>query len=119
MKNIEKLAIGNFVRINGKLSKVYKLEPGLVNGIEISHVHGIPISKEEINNILGLELEGTNDGRWITKDGKITAASDISNRSNGAWWFSVDNDRFETIGGADIIFIHELQNFLNSLKEDE
>lgn len=49
---------------------------------------------------------------WMSKDKRIEIR-DTTNRGEGYWYVHVDNSDFETIGGLDVRYLHEMHMFLS------
>jgi hypothetical protein len=101
-------------------------EPTVVNNFRFEDLQGIPISIENVQKYLGIEMEewledreDIEDKDWYDKDTRTMRLTNTWWRSNRpadgpytSWFCHLDNPSMDTIGTADVIYIHELQNFL-------
>ena len=122
------LSIGNWIKYREEIIKVNSISgPGIINGdIKPEDVEGIPISIEPVNTLLNLGFEKDIDiesyydeEHYRDKSHRITLTKTeyMVNRGGSlpAWGIHVDNDCFDSIGSGDVVFIHEIQNFIHSV----
>ena len=117
----ENLMIGNWIEIvpfHDKKKSYYKR---IESGSDLDavfdfqgHIRPIHITPE----ILGRNGIVLDKGHYlidieiyVSEDRRIEI-SHISNMTGKDWSIHIDNKRFETIGGASVEYVHELQNIL-------
>ena len=100
--------------------------PEITKHIPFESVKGIQLTIASISVYLGIKMERDTTNSELYDDWRDEKTHPIrilmkgwSNRpdENGlsAKYVHVDNECMDSIGSADLIYIHELQNFLNSI----
>ena len=101
--------------------------PDNKKAIKFEDIRGIQITVASIEAYLGIKMERDvtdvsmpEEEDWYDSDThtlRISSAWWRTNRGGDvpAWYCHVDNNSYDSIGSADIIYLNELQNFLNSI----
>lgn len=136
--NKEKLSIGNIIwyddcawivwATNQDGVIAYRFEDrDVCKDIKYEDIHGIQITIASIEAYLGIKMvrdvtdvSMPEEEDWYDSDTHTLRISGVWWRTNRrgdvpAWYCHVDNNSYDSIGSADIIYLNELQNFLNSI----
>lgn len=117
------ICVGNYFKVGGKtymVTAVYgeKKAVSLAGREFLTYVNDlapIPLSKEllEENGFVEESVQEHHLRLWYSKDRRVKVSYWVE---DGTWDVHVDNERFETVGGCKIEYVHEFQNFLTQCK---
>lgn len=138
--NRVKLSPGNYVLWDGDPGGIYfinTLQKDIAHIMNINNladsyyaryeeIHGIPITIENVEICLRIKMEEEVSDFTLPEEkdyydkntGRIRLSQrdwmiNRPDREGKVWYCHVDSECMDSIGSADIIYIHELQNFLN------
>lgn len=74
------------------------------------------IEEDWVNDVAKLQ-KTFSTSYWRDESHRITIAREQTNRDNCIYFFHVDNDKMETLGGAALIYVEEFIKFLECLGE--
>jgi len=95
--------------------------------IKFEDIQGIQITIASVEAYLGIKMERDETDTTMPEEQDWYDAETHRLRLSGVWWKTnrggdvpawfchVDNNCYDSIGTADILYINELQNFLNSI----
>ena len=114
---INDLMIGDFITFGSEIHKVLTVDAdgvlfldGCDDSIPIGLIEPVPITNDFLKKNFKLHIE-PHYIEWRSEDRRVTI-NDLSNMEDRDWYCHIDNESFETIGGADIQYVHELQHLL-------
>lgn len=84
---------------------------------KLSDLECIPITKEWLDKNFERVEEFNKIRYWRDKSGQINIQYNALINRNDAVNVHVDNRDFDSIGSADIVYVHEYQNFLRAIGE--
>lgn len=95
--------------------------------IKLEDIQGIQITITSVEAYLGIKMERDETDTTMPEEQDWYDAETHRFRLSSVWWKTnrggdvpawfchVDNNSYDSIGTADILYINELQNFLNSI----
>lgn len=134
----EKLSVGNVIwfddcawvilSITTESVLGYKFtKPQIKKVIKLEDIQGIQITIASVESYLGIKMELDETDTTMSEEADWYDVETHRLRLSSVWWKTnrggdvpvwfchVDNNSYDSIGTADILYINELQNFLNSI----
>lgn len=85
-----------------------------VGGVWCDYLEPIPLTEEffEKNGIEKVDYDLLKPNLVFESDDKRILITDDTNSGDGYWYVHVDNEDYDTIGGCDVKYVHQLQQLL-------
>ncbi len=122
--NKNSLMLGNFLWDTEK-NELYVISELPIKKEVEDHLTYIEITGETLIKYLGFEKDEWYSERMIdtykldlSKYHISISYREYSNHPLKDWYLHIDNEDFETVGGMDVKYIHEIQNMLNMIQDE-